>query len=175
MKMETPLSEFRTEYFKISTLADELRVDQLCRTLLQDFYIHLQQEQGLAPEKASELAYCADYYLRDYLVDALRQNVLTPRKGQVRYFAGTWYCSKTMEPEVVTLERHLEAISGFYAFMAGLGLVSSDHLSLIREELDDQEFYRERVARFKNISGEGYMEWLMECPHDLVSNGDIDA
>jgi hypothetical protein len=75
--------------FDFDGLEDELRVDGLCRQLLERFYIYL-QNSGLTPEQASGLAYSADYFVRDYLIDFLQQNILRPLSGHVRYFAASW-------------------------------------------------------------------------------------
>ncbi len=169
------IKDLKNDDFEIETLEDELRVDSLCRPLLQQFYMHLQEDHGLAPEKASDLAYCADYYLRDYIVDTLRQNILKPRSGQVRYFAGTWYCTRSMDPEIALLEQHIDAISRFYNFLEDRGLLDAAQLSEIRAELEDLDFYRERIVQFKKLAGDGYHQWLKACPPDLVSDGDTDA
>lgn len=167
------IRDFRHDDFEIETLEDELRVEELCRSLLQQFYLNLQEKEGLTPEKASELAYSADYYLRDYVVDALRQNILKPHSGQLRYFAGTWYCTRTMEPEYAVLEVHIEAVSRFYCFLSDLGLVSMDELDIIRKETADLEFYRERLESFLGLSGDGYEKWLSLCPADMVDKGEV--
>ena len=148
------MTDFRHEDFEIETLEDELKAGELCRSLLHRFYAHLQEKEGLTPEIASELAYSADYYLRDYVVDALRQNILRPNAGQLRYFAGTWYCTRTMEPEYRVLETHIEAVSRFYSFLSDSGLVSREELETIRKEASDQKFYRERIESFNALAGD---------------------
>jgi hypothetical protein len=55
--------------FTIVNDADELRVDERCRELLQRFHRHL-LDAGIPPAEAGELAHGADYYLRDFLVSA---------------------------------------------------------------------------------------------------------
>ena len=63
---------FDHEDFDFETLEEELRADQQCQKLLQQFYFWLQQG-GMTPEQASEQAYSADYYLRDYVLDFLQR------------------------------------------------------------------------------------------------------
>ena len=67
--LKNPEIEFEHDDFDLATLEDEIRVDERCQSLLKRFYQHL-QNIGKSTQDASDLAYCADYYLRDYLVDA---------------------------------------------------------------------------------------------------------
>ena len=53
---------FDREDFDFETLDEELKADEQCRKLLQQFYHWLQQQYS--PEESSRLAFCADYYLR---------------------------------------------------------------------------------------------------------------
>ncbi len=153
---------FDHEDFDFETMEEELRADEQCQKLLQQFYIWLQQS-GLTPEHASELAYSADYYLRDYVLDFLQRNALRPQSGQIRYFAGNWYITRTLEPEMAVLERHLEALAALYRFMHELNLVHSDQLDQMLQEATQLEYYQQRIASFLALAGEGYEEWYRAC------------
>ena len=153
---------FDHEDFDFETLEEELKADQQCRRLLQQFFVWLQQQE-LTPEQASELAYSADYYLRDYLLDFLRCNLLRPQPEQVRAFAGNWYITRTMEPEYGVLCRHLTAITHLCRFLYELGLISCEELQQMEQEAADHDYYRQRVERFLALTGDGFKEWDQEC------------
>lgn len=154
---------FDHEDFDFETLEEELKVDEQCQKLLQQLYAWLQR-QDLTPERASELAYSADYYVRDYVLDFLRCNVLRPQPGQVRFFAGNWYITRTMEPETSVLQRHLEGIAAFYRFLREHQLIGAEELAVIEAELGPRDFYHERITRFLDLKGDGYEDWERECP-----------
>ncbi len=154
---------FDHEDFDFETLEEELKVDQQCQRLLQQFYGWLQQQE-LTPEQASGLAYSADYYLRDFLVDFLRCNVLRPQPGQVRSFAGNWYITRTMEPEYKVLLGHLTAISQLYRFLNELGLITDQALQQIDQETGEHDYYRQRIDDFMALAGAGFAEWDQACP-----------
>jgi hypothetical protein len=154
---------FDHEDFDFETLEEELKVDEQCQRLLQQFYFWLQQRH-LAQEQASDLAYSADYYLRDYVLDFLQRNALRPQSGQVRYFAGNWYITRTLEPEAAVLNRHLQAITELYRFMHELKLISADDFAQIERESSEWEFYQQRIAAFLSLAGEGYESWERDCP-----------
>ena len=153
---------FDHEDFDFETLEDELRADEQCQKLLQQFYIWLQQ-RGLTPEHASELAYSADYYLRDYVLDFLQRNALRPQPGQVHYFAGNWYITRTLEPEMAVLGRHLEALAALYTFMYELNLVSAEQRDQMLQETAQADYYQQRIETFLALAGEGYEEWDRAC------------
>lgn len=161
--MSQPAIEFEHDDFDFETLEDELRVDGLCRQLLEKFYHHLQSD-GLTPEKASGLAYSADYFVRDYLLDFLQQNVLRPLPGHVRYFAGSWYVTRTLEPEMAVLERHLEGIVAWYRFLRSQHLVTAEELADVEQDAGQLAYYRDRIERFLALAGDGYEAWDRECP-----------
>lgn len=164
--------EFDHEDFEFETLEDELRVDDLCRQLLQQFYNHL-QNIDLTPQRASELAYSVDYFVRDYLLDFLQQNVLRPRPGQLRYFAASWYITRTLEPDLVVLERHLDGIIAWYRFLRDRHLISADELAMLEQEAVQRDFYCSRLKDFLALAGEGYEAWDRACP--LTGEGAIEG
>ena len=103
---QIPEIEFEQDDFDFTTIDEELVVDERCQQILKHFYLFLQQ-QGMTPEEASDLAFSADLYLRDYLIDFGRQNIVRPKPGIVTTFAGSWFITHTLDPELALLERHL--------------------------------------------------------------------
>ncbi|MDD2581886.1 MAG: hypothetical protein PHR66_07830 [Desulfuromonadaceae bacterium] len=161
--MQSPDTEFEHDDFEFDTIDEELLVDGRCQQILKQFYLFLQQ-QGMAAERASELAFSADLYLRDYLIDFGRQNIARPQPGIVTKFAGSWFITHTLDPDFATLERHLTAISELYGFMHRQHLISADELSLVLKEVEQPGFYRQRIDSFLNLTGDGFVAWDAECP-----------
>ncbi len=165
--------EFEHADFQFDTIDEELLVDERCQQILKQFYLYLQQ-QGMTAEQASELAFSADLYLRDYLIDFGRQNVVRPLPGIVTTFAGSWYITHTLDPEFAALERHLTALSELYRYMHRRHLISADELSFLLAEAGRHDFYRQRIESFLTISGDGFPAWDAECPARLgCGNGAI--
>lgn len=163
---QNPEIEFEHGDFEFENIDEELLVDGRCQEILKQFYLFLQQ-QGMAAEEASELAFSADLYLRDYLIDFGRQNIVRPQPGIITKFAGSWYITHTLDPELASLERHLTAISGLYRFLHRRHLISADELSFLLEEAGRLEFYRQRIESFLNLTGAGFAAWDAECPASL--------
>jgi len=160
---QNPEIEFEHDDFEFDTIDEELLVDGRCQQILKQFYLFLQQ-QGMAAEQASELAFGADLYLRDYLIDFGRQNIVRPQPGIVTAFAGSWYITHTLDPEFASLERLLTALSELYRFLHRRHLISADELSFLLEEAGQLEFYRGRIDSFLNLTGAGFAAWDAECP-----------
>lgn len=161
-----PSIEFEHDDFELGSLEDELHVDSCCQSLLHLYYQYLQL-QGESVQHASDLAFCADYYVRDYVVDYCRQNVIRPEAGLVKCFAATWYITHTLDPDIKLLERHLVAIAAFYTFLHSLHYISKDELNLLLEETSQKEYYSNRIDSFLAIHGDGYFAWEAECPLQL--------
>lgn len=154
--------EFVHDDFEFDTIDEELLVDGRCQQILKHFYLFLQQ-QGMGAEQASELAFSADLYLRDYLIDFGRQNIVRPQPGIVTKFAGSWFVTHTLDPEFVILERHLTALSELYRFMQRQHLISAEELSYLLEEAGQLDFYRQRIDSFLNLTGDGFVAWDATC------------
>lgn len=162
-EQELPDVEFEHDDFDFETMDEELRVNERCQSLLRSFYDYL-LAGGEEAQLASDLAYCADHYLRDYLVDFARQNVVRPASGVVRRFAATWFITRTLEPEMDVLERHLRAIRELYGFLRQQHFISREELAWLEEEVSLTEYYRHRLESFLALRGDGYEEWEAECP-----------
>jgi hypothetical protein len=158
-----PEIEFEHDDFDFTSLEDELRVDELCQSLLKHFYQHLQL-CGRTPQQASDLAYAVDFYLRDYVLDFVRQNVMRPQPGLIRRFAANWYITHTLDPEAALLERSLEGIREFYRFLHGQHFICREELAWLENETMQTDYYRQRIENFLAIYGDGYVAWEAECP-----------
>ena len=157
-----PEIEFEHDDFDFASLEEELLVDQRCQQVLKHFYLYLQQ-RGMTAERASELAFSADLYVRDYLLDFGRQNLVRPQPGTVRKFAASWFITHTLDPEIMLLERHLSAITELYGFLHRLHLISADELAFLVAEAAQVDFYKKRIISFLKIYGDGFAEWDAEC------------
>lgn len=149
--------------FTIVNDADELRVDERCRELLQRFHRHL-LDAGTPPAEAGELAHGADYYLRDFIVSARRANLFEEVPGNVRRFAATWYIVNTLEPNSTELSGYLCGIRALYRYLGTQQLISPEFLQMIEDECAATVWYEERILSFWQITGDGYREWLRQCP-----------
>ncbi|MDD2366372.1 MAG: hypothetical protein PHN84_09420 [Desulfuromonadaceae bacterium] len=157
-----PEIAYEQDDFEFETIDEELLVDERCQQILKRFYLFLQQ-QGLAPAEASELAFAADLYLRDYLIDFGRQNIVRPEPGIITKFAGSWFITHTLDPEFNMLERHLTAVTELYKYLHIQHLISAEELSFLVKEAGEHEFYRQRIDSFLNLTGEGFAAWDAEC------------
>lgn len=148
--------------FVLGTLDDELRVDQLCKELLLQFY----QEfcaQGVDEAEATILATGADYFIRDFVVAIKQLSIFTESPGIVRQFAGNWYIVNTLEPNNAEIRRYLRGIQAFYRFLYGHELISLQYLRAIELECADSDYYESRIDSFWAIKGDGYGAWEREC------------
>ena len=159
----SPEMVFEHDDFEFDTIDEELQADGRCQQVLKQFYQFLQQ-QGMAAEQASELAFCADLFLRDYIIDFCRGNITRPQPGMVRSFAGSWYITHTLDPEYGTLERHLVAIIELYGYMHRQHLISAEELAFVTHEAEQHDFYRKRIETFMNLNGDQFIPWDSECP-----------
>jgi len=158
-----PELQFEHDDFDFVTLDEELHVDQRCQQILKHYYLFLQQ-RGMTAQDASEMAFSADLYLRDYLLDFARQNVVRPQTGIIRKFAGSWFITHTLDPEVTLLKRHLAAIAELYRFLHSRHLISADELAFLEAEAGQIDFYQQRIDSFLQIAGDGFSEWDSDCP-----------
>ena len=157
-----PEIDFERSDFDFETLEEELRADERCRALLKRFCAHL-LDRGEAPQFVSDLAFCADFYLRDYLIDFARMNVVKPTSGIVKRFAATWLITRTLDPDMPLIERHLLAIREFYSFLKIQRFISEEELFMIEEEAAQTAYYSQRLERFLAIKNDEYIAWEAEC------------
>jgi len=148
--------------FRLETLEDELRVDNLCQKILRRFYFQL-LEDGVTPEKATSLASGADYFVRDFVVGFRQRSIFDEGPGIVRQFAGNWYIVNTLEPNIHQLSGHLEGIRAFFRFLQSRDLISAEYFQVIGKECADTDYYERRIDSFWEIEGDGYFAWKREC------------
>jgi hypothetical protein len=148
--------------FRLESLEDELRVDELYGKILRRFYFQL-PEEGVTPEKATFLANGADYFIRDFVVGYMQRNLFDETPGIVRRFAGNWYIVNTMEPTIAELAGHLEGVRTFCRFLRSRDLISAEYLTEVEKECTDIDFYAGRIDSFWAIKGDGYFAWEREC------------
>lgn len=155
--------EYDHEDFEFDTLEEELLVDERCQQLLKNFYLQLQR-QGRSAEQASEYAFSADLYLRDYVLDFARQNVARPLPGIITKFAASWFITHTLDPEMGQLTRHLSGIDAFYHYLHDLHLISASERDMLETEAAQTDYFQERIDTFLELSGDGFAPWDAECP-----------
>jgi hypothetical protein len=148
--------------FKLGTLDDELRVDELCKELLMEFYNRMLAD-GIPPDLASRLAGSADYFIRDFVISIKGRNIFCETPGLVRQFAGNWYVVSNLEPKGEELAGHLEGIRAFYRYLNSRELISAEFMELIEAECDDLGYYSGRIDSFWAIVDDGYLSWEREC------------
>lgn len=158
-----PEVEFEHEDFDFDTLEEEHQVNERCQSLLNSFYQYL-VNRGESAECASDLAFSADWYLRDYLMDFSRLNVVQPVPGVVKRFAATWFATRALEPDIAVLERHLRAIRELYVFLHAQHFISREELAWLVDETAQVDYYRQRIESFRAIKGDEYEAWEQECP-----------
>lgn len=149
---------FKSEEFDFVTIEDEVRVDGRCLELLKCFYVQL-QSRGLTPQMSSDMTSRADYYLRNYVIDFTRRNIVRPKSGLISGFAAIWFITNTLDPEFPELELHLEAIAEFYRFLHRQQFISDMELAALEEEIGRSGFYRQRIESFLAIADDGYIAW----------------
>lgn len=156
------MTHFNKSRFTITNDDDEVRVDGLCRELLQEFHRSL-LERGIAPEEAGSLAHGADYFLRDFVVASRRCNLFDEVPGLVRRFAATWYIISTLEPKIRELSGFVQGVCELFRFLRSKDLVSDTYHATVERECADLCYYEERIESFMKISGDGYLAWKREC------------
>ena len=163
MKADGQTRIFDHDDFDFTTIESEVQADERCKNLLMNFYQHLQLA-GRTPQQASELAYGVDFYLRDYVIDFCRQNVVRPQPGIIRRFAANWYITHTLDPEPVLLEKSLDGIREFYRYLHLTHYISREDVNWLEREAADIDFYRQRIDEFHAIYGDGFVAWNAACP-----------
>jgi hypothetical protein len=176
MKPEATMSEgpdprpllqgFKKSDFDIRTLADEIRVDKLCVELIRHFFHHLIQDNSCPRDDAGKLSHGVDYFFREFLIPDRRDNLFFMKAVRVRQFAGHWYITHTLEPNLNELTNILRGVARFYSFLGKQGLISLSDARSIAGACDDLPYYAERIETFWAIECDGYDIWRQGCPLD---------
>jgi hypothetical protein len=156
--------ELTSDLFEINSLEDEIQVDHRCESLLRIFCQYQIDERGLRPEDAGAQARGADYLLREFIIGDRRENLVHIAPGRIRQFAGNWYITKAVEPNVKELGEILHGTGEFYDFLAGFGLVTAQQAAEIKNHCRDLDYYQQRIDSFWAIVGDGFTAWCDACP-----------
>ena len=97
------------------------------------------------------------------MVARKQKNILDVQPGIVRQFAGNWYITNTLEPNIRELSVHLEGVRAFYVFLRECGIISDELLLAIGNECNNSDYYKMRIESFWEIRGDGYFAWEREC------------
>lgn len=152
------------ESYRIATLDDEIRADQLCHELLRRCYLYLVEAHELPAEDASRLCYGVSYFLCEYLIPEAQISPFDLTAVQVRRFGGHWYIIRNMEPNLAELTGILEGILAFAAFCRAQRLMTAEQVTAIEGACAELDFYCARIDSFWAIEKEGYDAWQSGCP-----------
>ena len=152
------------ENYQITSLADEIRADQLCALLLKQFHLALLEKIKLDPLEAGSLAAGADYFLRDYLISNQLANIFDATAETVRRFAASWYILNNLEPNLTELRSLLKGVEAFYNYCAENDLIDRVQAAEIATACYDFAYYQERIESFFAITGDGYRTWEEDGP-----------
>ncbi len=160
----TQIDLFDQKKYRLETPEDEVRVDQLCKQLLQEYHQYLLNNKEFSPLEAGSMASGADYYLRDFMIDNRRTNIFQVSPELIQNFAGNWYILNTLEPNMVELESILTGTSHFYRFCVEKHVISSTTAENIDQACSRLDYYRQRIESFHNLTGDGFTAWKSACP-----------
>jgi len=154
---------FSPDIFRIETLDDEIHADNRCGQLLIEFLRDLINTHNIPKEKASVMVRGADYFLRNFVISILRENIFRLRPGRVRQFGGNWYIVQNLEPNSAELESMLEGVKAFYRWAEKIGWITPLLADQIVGECSLGDYYQNRIKTFWAIEGDGFSQWDREC------------
>lgn len=149
--------------FNISDLDAEIKVDRQCSELLKKFHAQLLQD-GIDPLEAGQLAHGADYFLRDFIIADRRMNLFQIDHDTIRQFAGHWYITKNLEPNIKELASLLQGIAVFCTYLLQRELLEQHIHQQIQRATAELDFYQQRIDQFWDMSDDGYHQWCSACP-----------
>jgi len=155
---------FIPENYTFDTLDDEIRVDKLCKVLLKQYHRYMLEIKDVSPLKAGSNASGADYFLRDFMIDNRRTNIIEISPELIHIFAGNWYIINSLEPNMVELEVILRGIDNFYNFCSEKKMLPRIEVEAIHQACSRTDYYRERIESFNEITGGGFSAWNSSCP-----------
>lgn len=161
---ETTSRLLDTNAYKIETLEDEIRADQLCTELLKRFCHELIDNDEASPEEASSLARGAAYFLCEFVIPHCRENIFQINPLTVRQFAGNWYIVNNIEPNLPELTELLTGVMSFYHYCEQIGKIDRSMRDEISAECRALDFYQQRIESFLDITGDGFFAWNNTCP-----------
>lgn len=150
--------------YDINEIDDEIRVDQLCVDLLRHLYQSLTRESRMSPEQAGECCHGADYFLREFVIAERQENIFNIDSIRIRQFAGHWYITRTLEPNMTDLKNILNGTAELYHYLARQGLVDQSRATEITTQCRETDYYQQRIEDYWAIEGDGYDAWRRACP-----------
>lgn len=150
--------------YDIDTLASEIEADRNCTQLLKFFHRWLQEEQQHEPLEAGVLAAGADYFLREFLIGAKRQNIFSAQPEQLKQFGGNWYIISNLEPNLAELKPMLAGASLFYRYCAEKELLAAEIAEQMELVAGQSDYFENRIEDFHQLQDDGYSSWNQGCP-----------
>jgi len=150
--------------FDVSTLDDEIRVDELCACLLLAVRDRLLADGNSDPLTVGALCQGADYFLREFIIAECADNLLKLPPERIAQFAGHWYIIRTLEPNTGELATMLSGIAACYRILAETGLVETRLAEEVTAACADLPAYRQRIDEFWAITDDGFDHWRAACP-----------
>ena len=155
---------FDPQKFKLETFADEINVDNTCKSLLKKFHSYLLDNSDNSPLAAGSMASGADYFLRDYMIDNRRVNIFAISVDLIHSFGGNWYIVNNLEPNIDELESFLIGIASFYNYCCINNVIDTNLASQINIACSDIDFYKQRIEDFYNLKDDGFIAWNNAYP-----------
>ena len=150
--------------FDVSTLDDEIRVDELCARLLLAVRDRMLADDSSDPLTVGGLCQGADYFLREFIIAECADNLLRLPPERIAQFAGHWYIIRNLEPNTGELATILSGIAACYRILAETGLVETRLAEEIAAACADLPAYRQRIDDFWAITDDGFDRWRAACP-----------
>jgi len=161
---EIPFSELiSAQNYNIDSLDSEIRADRYCTRLLKHFHLWLLEERRYEALDAGKLAAGADYFLREFMIGARRQNIFSAGEEQLRQFGGNWYIISNLEPNSAELEPMLLGTALFYAYGSEQNLFNTKKAAAIEATAGETSFFSERIEGFHRLEDDGYTAWDQAC------------
>lgn len=150
--------------YNIDSLESEIRADRYCSQLLKHFHQWLLNDKKYEALEAGKLAAGADYFLREFLVGARRQNIFNATAEQLRQFGGNWYIISNLEPNIPELKPMLLGAADFYAYAAEQKLVNIETADAFATVAQETGYFQTRIDEFYQLVDDGYKAWDQACP-----------
>lgn len=156
------LSDVRN--YDIDSLESEISADQYAKLLLKQFHHWLLEKEQKEPLLAGQLAAGADYFLREFLIGARRQNIFTAGPEQLRQFGGNWYIISNLEPNMGELQPMLDGAALFYTYCCSLDCVTHKVAAQLMTVAAESSYFESRINSFHQLEDNGYQAWDQACP-----------
>ncbi len=161
---EIPLAALVTEeHYDISSLEAEIRADRYCAQLLKHFHRWLLNEQHQEALVAGQFAAGADYFLREFMIGARRENIFCATAKQLRQFGGNWYIVSNLESNCAELEPMLLGTALFYRYCTEQNLFRAEAARDIDTIAHERAFFSKRIEDFHQLQADGYSAWNQAC------------